>query len=195
MLGPPQQALSPTVCYHCFETLRSRRVPPSGVVFTAIEKCHRNEGHNLRGLARLQTFTMREMVFFGSANYVQKRRQEIANHARQCFGDWGVKCRLATACDPFFAVAKENKRSFQSLMGLKHELQAFIPHDESWLSIASYNNHQSTLVDAYGITADDGSQLNSGCVGYGYERLAYALYSQFGDDVSAWPKSLRELIT
>ena len=50
----------------------------------------------------------------------------------------------------------------------------------------SYKNYRN-LVKPYEIISDSGFNLFSGCVGYGYERLAYALYSQLGFDLKSWP--------
>ncbi|MGA1823440.1 MAG: aminoacyl--tRNA ligase-related protein [bacterium] len=193
-LDEPNQILSPTVCYHTFEGLRGQCLPASGAEFTAIASCHRYESHNVQGLSRLQTFTMREIIFFGSTDSVEKSRTEILEHCKLCLVDWDVKFRIVTASDPFFTNGSESKRIFQSVMELKYEIQVYLPHSDSWLSIASFNNHQQSLVKPYDITFQSGAPLYSGCVGYGYERLAYALYSQFGCNRSSWPKGLKEIL-
>jgi seryl-tRNA synthetase len=181
-----KQILSPTVCYHCFETLRNQSIPLEGVLYTAIAPCHRHESRNISGLSRLQTFTMREIIFFGSEDYVETNRNEIQEHCKSYFIDLGLKFRIVTASDPFFTSGAEAKRIYQSALSLKYEIQAYLPHSDIWISVASFNNHQQSLVTPYKINFDSNSDLYSGCVGYGYERLAYALYSQFGCDQSSW---------
>jgi seryl-tRNA synthetase len=179
-----KQILSPTVCYHCFETLRNQTIPVDGSLYTAIAPCHRHESRNISGLSRLQTFTMREIIFFGSEDYVETNRNEIQDHCKSYFIDLGLKFRIVTASDPFFTSGAEAKRIYQSALALKYEIQTYLPHSDTWISVASFNNHQQSLVVPYKIGFDSNSDLHSGCVGYGYERLAYALYSQFGCDQS-----------
>ncbi len=189
-LDTHDQVLSPTVCYHCFETLRNQEIPTDGVQYTAIASCHRNESRNISGLSRLQTFTMREIIFFGAVDYVESCRNEILAHFQSYLVALGLKFRVVTASDPFFTSGAEAKRVYQSVLALKYEIQAYLPHSDSWISVASFNNHQQALVSPYRISFESDAELHSGCVGYGYERLAYAMYSQFGCEESSWPKAL-----
>lgn len=191
LLAAPAQVLSPTVCYHCFESLKAQALPPAGALFTGTAACHRNEGKNVTTLARLQTFTMRELIFFGPAAAVEQRRQQIMDHARDTMKAWGLACQMLTACDPFFVSGAQAKRAYQSAMALKYELQVELPHAKDRISCASFNHHQGTLVKSYDITGAGGAALQSGCVGYGFERLAFALYSQFGTAVEGWPGPVR----
>ncbi len=193
-LQQPEQVLAPTVCYHCFESLRDYELPGGKTEFTAIQKCHRYEAKNTVSLERLQTYTMREIIFFGAKEYVQQRRTEILEHAQETLSDWGLTFRVLNAYDPFFATESEKKRTYQNLMGLKIELQAYLPHSDKWISVASFNSHLDTLVNSYGISSGGDEKLFSGCVGYGYERLVYSIYSQFGADVNQWPDKLKNLI-
>ena len=182
-----KQILSPTVCYHCFETLRNQTIPINGSLYTAIASCHRHESRNINGLSRLQTFTMREIIIFGSDDFVETNKNEILNHCKSYFIDLGLKFRIVTAVDPFFISGAEAKRIYQSALALKYEIQAYLSHSDTWISVASFNNHQQSLVKPYEISSDSNFNLFSGCVGYGYERLAYALYAQLGFDLKSWP--------
>jgi hypothetical protein len=58
----------------------------------------------------------------------------------------------------------------------------------------SFNDHQGSLVGPYEITAEGGRALASGCVGYGLERLAYAILCQHGDARERWPQALRRVL-
>ena len=48
-----------------------------------------------------------------------------------------------------------------------------------------------TLTEAFEITGEEG-EIASGCVGWGYDRLILALFSQFGPECSDWPSQVRE---
>lgn len=179
-LDTHSKLLSPTICYHCFEVLKNSSIPEEGKKFTAIGSCHRYESNNIEGLSRLQAFTMREIIFFGTSKFVEENRNEILDHCKSYLIDLNLKFRIVTASDPFFVTGSESKRIFQKALRLKYEIQAYIPHSDTWISIASFNNHQSSLVEKYSIRFDGEEDLYSGCVGYGYERFVYALLSQHG---------------
>jgi len=76
-------------------------------------------------------------------------------------------------------------------MKLKYELQMYIPNSQSWISVASFNFHLDTLTDSYKIKDIDEEKLYSSCIGYGYERIIYGFYSQFGHDIEMWPDNLK----
>jgi len=183
------QVLSPVVCYHCFETLRGSCLSLDGSLFTACARCHRRESEH-ESLVRLQTFLMREVIFFGRDTWVDSVRMNLIAHLRDLLLEWGIRFRIVTAYDPFFA-GGHNKRLYQSYFSVKYECQLLLPHIQQWVAVASFNNHHTTLTRAYKICGLSGSPIHSGCVGYGYERLAYGLYCQLGSDLGTWPEALR----
>ena len=192
-LADPQQMLAPTVCYRCFEAMIGEKIGDSAI-FTGTAHCNRNEGFIDDNLTRLQSFLMREIIFFGATDEVGELRRQILEHARAAIEDWGLTARAVTASDPFFMSANQGKRGYQTLMQLKYEMQLALPHDGTWLSCMSFNDHQGSLVGPYDIQAERGGALTSGCVGYGLERLAYAILCQHGIDRESWPRRLRRII-
>lgn len=193
-LADPEQMLAPTVCYRCFEAMIGEKVPAVGAIFTGTAHCNRNEGFIDDNLTRLQSFLMREIVFFNTAEGITELRGRIIDHARAAVTEWGLTVRASTASDPFFMTANQSKRGYQTLMQLKYEMQIFLPHSGAWLSCMSFNDHQTSLVVPYEIEAETGGPLASGCVGYGLERLAYAILSQHGGDPERWPSGLRRVL-
>lgn len=186
------QLLSPTVCYHTFESLRGQTLEREECLFTSLGRCHRNEGAGVGGLHRLQTFTMREIIYLGSPVFVEAERTWTMDHLKELFHQWKLNYRIVTASDAFFAGGAEKRRAYQTTFKLKYEMQLYLPHAKEWLAVASFNHHQGTLTGAYQVKAKSAEPLFSGCTGYGYERLAYALYAQKGMDGSAWPKGLKD---
>lgn len=187
-LAGSDRILSPTVCYHCFESLRDVDLD-GDVTITAVNQCHRHELKNAQSLTRLQTYTMRELVFYGSADYVEERRQAVLEHLIALLSAWDMRYKVVVASDPFFASGAEVKKAFQLLTASKLEVQAYLPYDDRWIAIGSFNNHQQTLTEPYNIRRQ-GEATHSGCVGYGYERLLFSLYCQKGFDASNWPADL-----
>jgi seryl-tRNA synthetase len=192
-LGPHSQMLAPTVCHHCFEGLRGSVIPSAGALFTAVGMCHRHESSNFQSLKRLQTYTMREQIFYGPAKQVEQRRQQFLEHVFAKMQEWGVRCRIVTASDPFFATTTQKKRAYQTVMGLKYELLVHLPYSNEWLAVASFNNHEDNLVSKFHIKHAAEEPLFSGCVAYGYERFTYALFSQFGASLADWPETVKKL--
>jgi hypothetical protein len=159
-LGLADQILAPTVCYHCFEARRGQSVPFE--IVTSLNKCHRHESVNVRSLERLTTYWMRELIVIGDESLVAKALD-----------------------DTFFADRGAGNRMYQAAFDLKREL--VLPSvSGKRMAVASFNNHQSTLAQKFSISTNDGLP-KSGCVGWGFERLIYGLYCQFGSDLTLWP--------
>jgi seryl-tRNA synthetase len=188
LLGPHDQVLSPTVCYHCFEALQGESLDAS--IYTAVGPCHRFEILAGASLDRLQTYRMREAIVFGGAGRIIATLDTFLEKTESMLKRWNVPYRVATATDPFFMGALSTKAYFQTVFELKRELQVRLDFNGRWLAIASFNNHQQSLTQAFGISGGDG-KLDSGCVGWGLERFAYALFARFGTDCAQWPPELR----
>jgi seryl-tRNA synthetase len=182
-LGVPDQILSPTVCYHCFEA-RKGRAQAQGMV-TAINKCYRHEPVAVQSLERLTTYWMREIIMFGTGDYVAQSLEKVSDFAVTLMESLGCQYELTTASDPFFSDMASGKRMFQAVFDLKRELKSKVYGGKD-VAFASFNNHQKSLVESFGITSRD-RELTSGCVGFGMERMLYALFSQLGTDVGKWP--------
>jgi seryl-tRNA synthetase len=188
LLGPHDQVLSPTVCYHCFEALQGGAVDAS--IYTAVGSCHRFEILAGRSLDRLQTYRMREAIVFSDTARVAATLDELLERTESMLRRWEIPYRVATAMDPFFIGAIPTKAYFQSVFELKRELQVRLGFNGKWLAIASFNHHQQSLTQAFDITGG-GGKLESGCAGWGLERFAYALFAHFGTDRASWPHGLR----
>lgn len=189
VLSVHDQILSPTVCYHCLEAFAGRDLGGESR-YTAVANCHRFEIQARDSLDRLHTFRMREIVAFGGEPGIVSMLNGALDFTTSALQRWGVAYRVTTATDPFFAGAAGSKPFFQSVFALKRELRLRVDFSDSWLSVASFNHHQQSLTDAFAISLAQ-ERPNSGCVGWGYERLAFALIAQLGGDISTWPAGVR----
>jgi hypothetical protein len=185
-LGTPSLALAPTVCYHSFNARKDRDLSEPEIV-TAKNLCHRFEGERVATLERLQTFSMREIVFFGDSSSTQLGLETCLEWFTGLLQKWDVCFEVSTANDPFFANTSDSKRLFQTLRSLKREVILPIPENRS-LAVASFNNHGNALATSFGIRGNDNLSVNSSCVGFGLERLLYGLFYSFGDSLTAWPE-------
>jgi hypothetical protein len=91
----------------------------------------------------------------------------------------------------FFTQDYAVKASFQRKQQAKKELRLVIPFEKQSISVFSSNFHGATFSKAFNITVN-GRPATSACVGWGYERWVYAIFSQFGFDVNQWPTRLKE---
>jgi seryl-tRNA synthetase len=190
-MGNSDFAVSPSCCYHCYEAMEGWQLEPPGRCTTMLLGCHRYEGANHRTMSRLRAFTMREVVWVGQPRFVIDARAKAEELILQWARDWELSCTFETANDMFFTSDYAVKASFQRQQQAKRELKLQIPFENQAISVFSSNFHSVTFGKAFGISIG-GRPATSGCIGWGYERWVYAIFSQFGFDVDKWPPRLRE---
>jgi seryl-tRNA synthetase len=167
--------LSPAVCYHCYELLKSS-ILSAEMLITCCGKCFRADSADD---SHLWEFTMREVVFFGSPAFTRERRDAW----KQCILDLSVRLGLAAdvvaASDPFFGAETRGKRLLQQVKELKHELRVRRPSGKD-MPLASFNLHERFFTSKFDITIKSGDTLHSGCVAFGLERWCMAMIEKHG---------------
>ncbi len=181
-----QTLLSPAVCYHLYFTFADRTLPADHLAATAVGNCFRYESSNLVSLERLWNFTMREVIFMGSKEYVLDNRETARKRMVTRFSELGFAYRVESANDPFF-IGEFKQAAFQTAFQLKYEIRAALPFKNSTLAVGSYNYHQDFFGRSLNIKLSDGSMVHTGCAAFGLERMAYAFLVQFGLDPRDWP--------
>ena len=176
-LAKPDLALSPTVCYHCFENLKNKKIL-TNTIFNIKSACSRFESKNYRTFERLHVFTMREYVAYGTMNFVEDFLKKNLDYFKKKFLKSGIKFRIVTASDPFFSDSGMKRMLYQNINFLKKEFQFWLPNEKKWLAVGSFNNHLTSLSVKNNIKNKNNKFVNSGCIGWGYERFIYALISQ-----------------
>lgn len=184
-------AISPSCCYHCYEGMEGWDLQAPGRCTTMTLGCHRYEGANHKTMSRLRSFTMREIVWVGQPRFVIEGRAKAEELIVQWAKDWEVVGTFETANDMFFTQDYAVKASFQRQQQAKKELKLLIPSEKQSISVFSSNFHAMTFGKAFNISIG-GKPATSGCLGWGFERFVYALFSQFGLDANQWPAQLRE---
>ncbi len=187
-LAPARLVHNPSTCYHCY-ALRAGRDIGHDQAVTAVTRCHRYEAINHREPGRLLEFSMREVIFLGSPDYVRSTRAQSLELVERLVTDWRLHGALVTANDPFFSSDFANKAGHQHRMAMKYEYRALLPPHRP-LSVLSSNLHGPTFSRAFGITQER-RPINTGCIGFGLERLALAIVAQHGADPDGWPPVLR----
>jgi seryl-tRNA synthetase len=189
--APVDYCLPPTMCYHTFNQFTGRTMPAGLSVYTAKGKSFRHEARYHRTLARLWDFTIREIVFIGDRDRVLDARKRFLTRTQGLVDALGMTARCEVATDPFFAnVDASDRTSSQRLLELKYELQADIGTDDS-VAVASFNFHEQFFGTSFELRLPEHGTPFSGCVGFGLERLAFALVCQHGTDPAGWPAGVR----
>ena len=88
-LAKPDLALSPTVCYHCFENLKNKKIF-TNTIFNIKSACSRFESKNYKTFERLHVFTMREYVAYGSAKFVEAFLEKNLQYFKRKFLNLGM---------------------------------------------------------------------------------------------------------
>lgn len=187
--GGVDDCLPPTMCFHTYHQLADRRLPGAGLAVTAVGKSFRHESRYRRSLERLWDFTIREMVFLGSRDYVLGCRARLMELVRELIQalDLGGRCEVAN--DPFFAAPATAERVWsQQLLELKYELRLPLEAGRD-VSAGSFNFHERFFGTAFGITGE-GQAVHTACAGFGLERLAYAFLCRHGLDPARWPAGM-----
>lgn len=183
-----QCLLSPSVCFHWYMWLRdSKLAQPCSV--TALGKCFRYESTNLTGLERLWDFNMREIIFVGPAEYVLRNRTTLVDLSAHFLDELGLAYEISTATDPFFVDSYAVQAAYQQGFELKYELLAPLPYSGKKLAVGSINYHQDFFGRSFAIETSEGP-AHTGCIGFGYERLALAFVAQYGVDEKQWPDAV-----
>jgi len=174
-----QYAVKPTLCMHVYEQFKNRNLNEPRVI-TTLGKCKRYEPINAQKVERLLDFSMREIVFLGPASYVLQKREELMALVSEYITKLDLHANIQTGMDPFFTTAYSQKALLQKRFKMKYELEAYLPYNQSFISVASFNYHETYFSNIFNITNHDGDKLHTGCVGFGLERFIYAYLSQMG---------------
>lgn len=191
-LAPAENVLAPTVCDCCYWLLRDRR-DVADQLFTVYGQVFRNESSADNRLDRLMSYTMREIVMVGSEGYVLAKRAELLDAVTELMTGLDLACHVKAADDPFFCNDALQKNAFQNLAQLKYEVEVPL-FDGRTTAVASINLHNDFFSKNYDFEDGSGTHPFSACVGFGYERLTYALFCRHGAELKDWPDPVRDYL-
>jgi seryl-tRNA synthetase len=58
----------------------------------------------------------------------------------------------------------------------------------------SFNYHREHFGHTWDLVTEDGALAHTGCVAFGMDRLAVAMFATHGTDLAAWPVGVREAL-
>jgi seryl-tRNA synthetase len=94
------------------------------------------------------------------------------------------------ASDPFFGRTGQLLAAAQVEEALKFELLVKIRAEGGPTACMSFNYHRDHFGKTWGLAASNGETAHSGCVAFGIDRLALALFATHGVDPARWPSSV-----
>ncbi|MGE5159468.1 MAG: amino acid--[acyl-carrier-protein] ligase [Gemmatimonas sp.] len=192
-LSPADLVLSPAACYPVYPIAAQRgRLPGGGLRFDVAADCFRREPS--RHLDRLQSFRMREYVCIGSPDDVAAFRERWMVRAQGIARDLGLTFRVDHASDPFFGRVGQMKAVSQKQQSLKFELLVPLRSEEQPTACMSFNYHRDHFGTTWGITDIGGEPAHTGCVAFGMDRLAVAMFHTHGTDLKQWPARVRDAL-
>ena len=95
---------------------------------------------------------------------------------------------LKQASDPFFGRRGQMKAVAQLQAALKFELPNPVRSSEKQTARTSFSYHFGTVWDMKPASSE---LAHSGCVAFGMDRLAVAMFAVHGLDRAAWPRAVR----
>lgn len=192
-LSPADLVLSPAACYPVYPIAASRgQLPKGGLRFDVAADCFRREPS--KHLDRLQSFRMREYVCIGTPENVADFRERWMVRAQAIATDLGLTFRVDYASDPFFGRVGQMKAVSQKQQQLKFELLIPLRSEEQPTACMSFNYHREHFGTTWGIQDANGEPAHTGCVAFGMDRLAVAMFHTHGTDLSAWPARVRDIL-
>jgi seryl-tRNA synthetase len=186
-------AMTPAACYPLYPTVaRQGPVPAEGLLSELSSYCFRHEPS--KDPARMQLFRQREYIQIGTAAQVQAFQKSWMERGRRIIEDLDLPCDVEVANDPFFGRTGKMLANSQRDQALKFELLIPVTSIEKPTACLSFNYHQDHFGQSWGIRFADGTACHSGCVGFGLERVALALFRHHGPDIAAWPVKVRHAL-
>ncbi len=189
-LGVADLVLTPASCYPIYPIAAARGpMPAEGLLFDVGCDCFRREPS--RDLDRLQSFRMREYVRVGSAEQIAAFREGWIATATALAETLGLPHAVEVANDPFFGRGGQLMAVSQRQQSLKFELLVPVISADRPTACMSFNYHQDHFGLTWGLEQADGAPAHTGCVAFGMDRLAVALFATHGASAAEWPAAVR----
>jgi seryl-tRNA synthetase len=189
-LKPSDLVLAPAACYPVYPIAAARgTVPESGYIFDVAADCFRHEPSHQ--VDRLQSFRMREYVRVGTPDQIKAFRDPWMEEAKGIADAIGLPHHMEAANDPFFGRVGALMASQQREDALKFELLVPVRSPDSPTACMSFNYHKEHFGEVWGLYDEAGHMMHTGCVAFGMDRLAVALFVTHGTDIAHWPASVR----
>lgn len=185
-----EMVLSPAACYPLYPAVAARGPLPEGGLTLDTGDAYVFRREPSSDPSRMQIFHMREIVRVADRDTVIEWRLGWRARAEELLRGLGLELELDVASDPFFGRTGRLLAASQRDQELKWELLAPVAGQQP-TAIASSNYHQDHFGHTYGLQTSAGDPAHTGCMAFGEERVALALFSAHGLDPREWPSEVR----
>lgn len=184
-------ALVPAACYPVYPMIAADGpLAAKGRLVDCLTYCFRHEPSG--DPARMQSFRQREYVRIAdSEDEVRSWRDLWLARGLAFVAGLGLPSEAVPANDPFFGRAGRMLAVNQRESELKMEIVYPMTSTEKPTAIVSVNIHQDLFGRVFEIRTQAGQTANTGCIGFGLERIALALFKTHGFDPNVWPEAVR----
>ena len=191
LLEPTETMLLPAACYPVYPVF-SGLLPEGGRLVTVRNWCYRHEPSDEP--TRLQSFRMREFIRAGAPETVHEWRDGWLQRGLALLQGLGLPAHSDVANDPFFGRVGQIIAVSQRQQALKFELLIPFQKTSSPTACMSFNYHREHFGNVWGIRDPSGEPAHTGCVAFGVDRLAVALFSNHGLNTAEWPAAVRKAL-
>ena len=192
-LAPNDLVLTPAACYPVYPIVSARGpVPDGGLRFDVAADCFRREPS--KDIDRLQSFRMREYVCIGKPEQIVEFRERWTATAKSIADRLGLAYMVDQASDPFFGRTGQMVAVAQFQQALKFELLVPVRSLDKPTACMSFNYHLDHFGKTWDLVDSKGEACHTGCVAFGMDRLAVAMFAFHGADLAKWPQDVREIL-
>lgn len=161
---------TPAACLHLYPLFEGKNV--ENTILTTRARVYRHENGKFDGSVRFWDFTVREIVFLGSKEYVISMLEKMKDEVIKLGSNIKLPIKICAAYDNFYPNASNKiKQKLQQGNALKYEVTTMV--DEKDVAIASFNYHGTHFSKPFNF--DNDGTIVSGCVGFGLERWVTAM--------------------
>ncbi|MEE0930048.1 MAG: hypothetical protein UIM53_03530 [Acutalibacteraceae bacterium] len=173
--------LTPSACLHIYPMYEGKEITENEIITTKA-RVYRCEKSGFEDMTRLWDFSVREIVFIGSEEFVKEHlntlKEKTLNFAKKISKD----ANLVVAHDHFYKGQRNDiKAKIQEKNELKFELK--IPIGDREVAVASFNFHNGHFSIPFNF--DNNRKIVSGCVGFGMERWVAACMENNISDINS----------
>lgn len=162
--------LTPSACLHIYPMFSGKNIDKNEIITTKA-RVYRCEKSGFEEQTRLWDFSVREIVFIGSEEFVKENLNIMKEKALEVAKKITENTRLEVAHDHFYKGQRNDiKARIQTKNEQKFELR--IPIEGRDVSVASFNFHGYHF--SLPFKFDNSKKVVSGCVGFGMERWVAA---------------------
>lgn len=188
-----EYTLSPSACFHLYKELENKTMTTE----QNYSMCHnvfRNEGRlNWNEKTRLRDYHVREIVFIGAHDYVIDFRKRLIEKTINLMERLELNFSVDEAEDAFVIPKMQIYKKIQRLNKVKYELNINY-NEEKKVACGSFNLHGISFSDRFNFCIENVEKTESGCIGFGLERLMLCFLKQHGTDITKWPEIVKEKI-